>query len=174
MNRDWILREPRSEEDWQQATELLFSVYVKEGFTPLERAARFFSRDYLEGNGDLILAAEAKGRVLGTVFLVNTSSELRQIAEPGESEFRMLAVARDVRDRGIGRQLVADCLRRATSTGARRMVLSTQPSMIAAHALYERLGFRRNPDRDWQTPDVGVRWVYAVDLDGDNATLKER
>lgn len=31
------------------------------------------------------------------------------------------------------------------------MVLSTQPTMRDAHRLYERLGFSRQPHRDWQS-----------------------
>ena len=42
------------------------------------------------------------------------------------------------------------------------MVLSTDPRMTAAHRLYERLGFRRLPERDW-TPVPGIDLlVYAL------------
>ncbi|MER6536894.1 hypothetical protein ABT215_24450, partial [Streptomyces sp900105755] len=34
-------------------------------------------------------------------------------------------------------------------TGCTAVVLSTQPTMHTAHRLYERLGFVRTPDRDW-------------------------
>lgn len=48
-----------------------------------------------------------------------------------------------------------DCLERARAAGVSSVVLSTQPQMRAAHRLYERLGFSRDPDLDW-TPERGV------------------
>ena len=56
------------------------------------------------------------------------------------------------------------CLERARAAGKRRMVLSTDVRMAAAHRLYERLGFTRLPERDW-SPLPGVDLlVYALDL----------
>jgi hypothetical protein len=44
------------------------------------------------------------------------------------------------------------------------MVISTADTMHTAHRLYERLGFRRDPRRDWQ-PAPGVRLLaYARPL----------
>lgn len=37
----------------------------------------------------------------------------------------------------------------ARSSGARRIVLSTEREMTAAQALYETLGYTRTPQRDW-------------------------
>jgi hypothetical protein len=44
------------------------------------------------------------------------------------------------------------------------VLLSTQPSMQAAHRLYEDLHFKRRPERDWQTSNGGIRWVYSLEL----------
>ena len=56
---------------------------------------------------------------------------------------------------GVGEALVRACVERAEQAGARTLRLSTQPQMAAAHRLYERLGFTRTPDRDWDPePDV--------------------
>ncbi len=47
------------------------------------------------------------------------------------------------------------------------MVLSTQRSMHAAHRVYERLGFTRNPARDWNPlPEVDdiLLLVYELTL----------
>jgi ribosomal protein S18 acetylase RimI-like enzyme len=61
----------------------------------------------------------------------------------------------------VGELLVRECLARARAAGKRRMVLSTDPSMRAAHRLYERLGFTRLPERDWSPlPGIHLR-VYA-------------
>jgi ribosomal protein S18 acetylase RimI-like enzyme len=45
---------------------------------------------------------------------------------------------------------------RARELGLTGVALSTQPSMGPAHRVYERLGFTRAPERDWQ-PVPGIR-----------------
>lgn len=62
----------------------------------------------------------------------------------------MLAVAPAARGRGIGEALTRAVLDRAAQLGLRGITLSTSQDMTAAHRLYERLGFRRTPDRDWK------------------------
>ncbi|MGQ4445355.1 GNAT family N-acetyltransferase, partial [Streptomyces violaceoruber] len=75
---------------------------------------------------------------------------MADIARPGEAEIRMLAVAREARGRGAGEALVRACADRARAVpGCTGVVLSTQAAMRTAHRLYERLGFVRTPDRDW-------------------------
>ena len=64
----------------------------------------------------------------------------------------------------MGEALVRACMDRARAAGARRLRLSTQPDMHAAHRLYERLGFARTPDLDWE-PLPGVPLItYALKL----------
>jgi ribosomal protein S18 acetylase RimI-like enzyme len=97
-----------------------------------------------------VLAAVADGRVLGGVTFVPSGGPMADIARPGEAEIRMLAVAREARGRGAGEALVRACVDRARAVeGCVRVVLSTQRTMRPAHRLYERLGFVRTPDRDW-------------------------
>lgn len=92
--------------------------------------------------------------VVGTVTLAAYGSSYAEIAEPGEWELRMLAVAPESRRRGLAEQLVLAALREAVAGGARQVVLSTLGSMHAAHRLYERLGFRPAPARDWRHEEV--------------------
>ncbi|MER6436266.1 GNAT family N-acetyltransferase [Streptomyces sp. NPDC001185] len=97
-----------------------------------------------------VLVAVEDGRLLGAVTFVPRGGPLADIARPGEAEIRMLAVAREARGRGAGTALVGACVDRARATGGcARVVLSTQRTMHAAHRLYERLGFTRTPERDW-------------------------
>ncbi len=97
-----------------------------------------------------VLVAVAEGGVLGGVTFVPSGGPMADIARPGEAEIRMLAVARAARGRGAGEALVRACLDRARATeGCVRLVLSTQRTMHAAHRVYERLGFVRTPERDW-------------------------
>ncbi|MFE7836615.1 GNAT family N-acetyltransferase [Streptomyces sp. NPDC057474] len=97
-----------------------------------------------------VLVAVADGRVLGGVTFVPAGGPMADIARTGEAEIRMLAVAPEVRGRGVGEALVRACAERArTVDGCVRVVLSTQRAMRAAHRIYERLGFTRTPERDW-------------------------
>ncbi|CAM5736137.1 GNAT family N-acetyltransferase OS=Streptomyces tendae OX=1932 GN=GUR47_14695 PE=4 SV=1 [Streptomyces tendae] len=97
-----------------------------------------------------VLVAAADGQVLGGVTFVPAGGPMADIARPGEAEIRMLAVSRPARGRGAGEALVRACVDRARSVeGCTGVVLSTQRAMRSAHRLYERLGFVRTPDRDW-------------------------
>jgi ribosomal protein S18 acetylase RimI-like enzyme len=56
------------------------------------------------------------------------------------------------------------CLERSIELGYSAVVLSSLPVQQAAHRLYERLGFRRTPDRDW-SPATGVDLLaFRLDL----------
>ncbi|MFH9179069.1 GNAT family N-acetyltransferase [Streptomyces albogriseolus] len=97
-----------------------------------------------------VLVAVEHGTLLGGVTFVPGPGPMADIAGPGEAEIRMLAVARAGRGRGAGEALVRACVDRARGIeGCRRIVLSTQHTMHSAHRIYERLGFTRTPDRDW-------------------------
>ncbi|MFI2201599.1 GNAT family N-acetyltransferase [Streptomyces sp. NPDC020192] len=97
-----------------------------------------------------VLVATGGGRLVGGVTFVPSGGPVADIAGPGEAEIRALAVVSDARGRGAGEALVRACIERARSTeGCTAVVLSSQRSMHTAHRLYERLGFVRTPDRDW-------------------------
>ncbi|KUM70948.1 GNAT family N-acetyltransferase [Streptomyces curacoi] len=97
-----------------------------------------------------VLVAVHSGRVVGGVTFVPSGGPMADIAGPGEAEIRMLAVSREARGRGAGEALVRACVERARATdGCVRIVLSSQRTMHSAHRIYERLGFVRTPERDW-------------------------
>jgi predicted N-acetyltransferase YhbS len=93
--------------------------------------------------------------VLGTVTLCREGSPWREVARGDEGEFRMLAVAPQAQGQGIGELLARHVIDRFRAEGATAVVLSSTPLMAAAHRLYERLGFGRCPERDWE-PRPGV------------------
>lgn len=110
------------------------------------------------------------GALLGSVTFAMAPHPYANIADPGDGEFRMLAVAPTARRRGIGRALVRACADRARAAGARRLWLSSGRSMTAAHAMYASMGFTRTPDRDWE-PEPGDRLLtFALVLGGRRAT----
>jgi ribosomal protein S18 acetylase RimI-like enzyme len=94
--------------------------------------------------------------ILGCVTHCPPASPWHELAEGDhEGEFRMLAVAPAARGRGVGTALATLCEQHARAHGATAMVLSSLPEMTSAHHVYERLGYRRVPERDWSpVPDV--------------------
>jgi ribosomal protein S18 acetylase RimI-like enzyme len=147
-------------------TALLESVYIGEGFTPESgRSSLQAVAARSEAGASFVAVDGPTGTVVGTVCVFVPGTPYSQVSVPGEAEVRLLAVDPAVRQRGVGEQLMAACDARARELGASRIVLSTQPTMTAAHRLYERLGFRRAPDRDWERPNSGRQMlVYELEL----------
>jgi len=110
-----------------------------------------------------VLVAENGAGPLGTVTFV-LDGPMREIGAADEAEFRMLAVDPAAGGRGIGTRLVQECIDRSRAAGRARIVCSSQPDMVAAHAVYRRLGFVRDPARDWRPiPDVQLV-AFGLDL----------
>lgn len=161
--------------DWPHALGLNRSVFLGEGFGSAQRIEQNGRREVIEPAGTMLVAVEsgAGGQVLGAVVLAHRGGPLALTAREGEAEIRMLAVDPQARGRGVGEALVRECLNRAAlpPLSAHTMVLHTQPLMLAAQRLYERLGFVRVPERDLTLgpeaqgpagPSTRERWAYAL------------
>jgi ribosomal protein S18 acetylase RimI-like enzyme len=77
---------------------------------------------------------------------------------------RLLAVAPEARGTGVGRALMGECVRRARAMGATELGLHTSVSMRAAMQLYERMGFVRAPEFDFQPPGAELVEAYRLRL----------
>lgn len=115
----------------------------------------------LSAHADL-LVAEHEGRVVGAVAHVGPGRPRSAVFPDAWSVIRMLVVDPAARGQGIGRQLVAGCLRRALEAAAPAVGLHTSPVMASALRMYEAAGFVRDRDLD---PIRGVpygRYVLAA------------
>jgi len=111
-----------------------------------------------------VLVAVDDGRVIGTATYVgDPASPLAESDDPGDAGLRMLAVSPDAMGRGAGKALVEEAIARARSDGRRRLVLLSRHTMKAAHAIYDRLGFEREPGLD-ETWDGGTLLGFALRL----------
>lgn len=118
-------------------------------------------------DGHLLVAVEGD-ELLGTVTWCPPGSLHREVAtQDHHGEFRTLAVSPDARQRGVARQLVDECLRRARALNLTEMRLCSLPTMAPAHRLYESFGFVRRPELDWD-PVPGVHlWAFSAPLTDD-------
>jgi len=99
---------------------------------------------------ELYVALGEDGKLLGTVTFCAEGSPFREVAAPGEGEFRMLAVVPESRGRGVAEALVRTCIERAKELGYSAVVLSSMARQQQAQRIYARLGFRRTPNLDWK------------------------
>lgn len=113
----------------------------------------------------LVALDAGDGTLLGCVtYVPDAANPLAEHELPDEAGFRMLGVAVGAQRRGAGEALVRACIERARRDGRRALAISTGAEMAAARRLYERLGFRRAPERDFD-PVPGVHLLaYTLAL----------
>lgn len=101
--------------------------------------------------GCLLLAVDSH-RVVGCVGV------RRLKGDATGCEMKRLYVRADGRGRGVGRTLAQSAVAAGRRLGYRRMVLDTLPTMTAAAALYDELGFREAAPY-YDNPNPGVRYL---------------
>ena len=109
----------------------------------------------------------ATGELLGTVTTPRPGESLSDVARPGEMDLRLLGVAGRARGRGIGSLIMRHGLQLARIRGNSRVVLNTSTEMVAAYELYERMGFTRLPEREFdiERPDGTAFRLLAYGID---------
>jgi len=107
---------------------------------------------------------EESGRALGCVtYVPGPENAWAEHLREGEASIRMLAVDPAARGRGVGTALAEACLARARIDGRRAVFLHSLPVMADAQRIYDRLGFRRVPERDWIFPGF-LLMGFVLDL----------
>ncbi|MCL8015347.1 GNAT family N-acetyltransferase [Streptomyces sp. AS02] len=149
---DIVIRRARPAE-YEALGEITAQAYLQDGLLDFGESDEYLGvlRDVARRAAAAeVLVATDGDKLLGGVTFVPSGGPMADIARSGEAEIRMLAVDHTARGRGAGEALVRACVDRARATeGCVRVVLSSQRTMRGAHRIYERLGFVRTPDRDW-------------------------
>jgi ribosomal protein S18 acetylase RimI-like enzyme len=127
---------------------------------------RAFERDAAgRATSGAVLVAVAGNRLIGTASLLRAGTPYARVAAPGEAEVRLVAVDPAAQGTGVGRSLMRASLEAALAWGADALVLDTGARNTRAQALYERLGFVREPERDAAVSAGDVdSFVYAFGL----------
>lgn len=104
------------------------------------------------------IVAELNGKMVGSVVLfpAKTSAYTNAIIELEYPEIRMLAVTPEARGKGVAAALISECIRRAKVKGYQSIGLHTADYMESAVRLYERLGFKRLPQFDFEPANDGI------------------
>jgi GNAT superfamily N-acetyltransferase len=116
---------------------------------------------------DVLVAVDDDDRILGGVTYIPGPGPMAWFRGAGEAGVRMLAVDPAAQGRGVGAELVAACVARARAARKTRVLLHTTAPMTVAHRLYERAGFRRDPERDEVIGEGLLLLAYALDIEPD-------
>ncbi|MGZ9817544.1 GNAT family N-acetyltransferase [Peribacillus simplex] len=105
-----------------------------------------------------LLVAELDGEVVGSVALFPAKSDAYKglVDMLDYPEIRMLAVTPQARQKGVAEALIQECIRQTKVNGLQYIGLHTADFMKTAMRLYERMGFVRLPQFDFQPADDGI------------------
>jgi ribosomal protein S18 acetylase RimI-like enzyme len=158
-----VIRPIRPEEHGRLA-EITVAAYREAGETDEPYYAELADVGTRAASVDVLVAVDpTSGAVLGGLTYVGDPMSPYAEGEFGEAAtFRHLAVDEAARGRGVGRALVAAAIERARAGGRPSVGIFTRPFMTAAQALYESLGFERDPALDWQF--APGEWLFAYRL----------
>ena len=70
--------------------------------------------------------------------------------------FRLLAVNPETRGKGLGKLLIQHCINQAKIEGFEYLIIHSTKSMMTAWKMYERMGFVRFPEIDFEKNSVQV------------------
>jgi ribosomal protein S18 acetylase RimI-like enzyme len=149
-------------------------VLTLEAYTTLD--GHVSEPDYEEDLADVRTRAEAPATVVlvavgdeggllgGVTYVADERSPYAEHSVDGAASIRMLAVDGSARRSGAGEALVRECINRARADGRAEVFLHSTPWMTAAHELYEKLGFVRDPANDMDiTPEIQL-WAFRLPL----------
>jgi len=162
----YVIREAYSNE-FSKLGELMVSVYSQlEGFPNQEEIPDYY--DNLRNVGDftkkpktkLIVAVSNKGTIDGGLVYFGDMSyygagEISTTSQKAAA-FRLLAVDSKTRGKGLGKLLIEACFKHARKEGFNQLLIHSTKYMMVAWKMYERMGFVRFPEIDFEKSGVKV------------------
>lgn len=162
----FLIRDAR-EEEFEETGKLLAEVYSGlKGFPQPEDFPEYYDQLYHIGRltakpkTSLLIAVNTQGEVAGAVVYFGDMSQYgsKGIAtqESNAAGIRFLAVIPKARGTGIGKALTLACIERAKESGLGQVILHTTHTMMTAWQMYEKMGFRRSDDLDFDQGNLKV------------------
>ncbi|MFB6612017.1 GNAT family N-acetyltransferase [Agromyces sp. NPDC056379] len=140
------------------------------GHLPVSEERRALQRDVSgrAASGAVLVAvadgdAAAGERLLGTASVLRAGTPYSRVAIGDEAEVRLVAVDPSAQGAGMGEALMRASMETALGWGADALLLDTGDRNLRAQALYARLGFERQPERDEHFGDV-LAFAYRFAL----------
>ena len=153
--------------EYPEIGQLMVEVYSNlDGFPKPNERPRYYK--LLANVGDLtakpqaelLVAVSAKEDILGAVVYFGDmqyyGSGGTATKEKHAAGFRLLAVSPAARGQGIGKLLILACINKAKEAKLAKMVIHTTKAMQTAWQMYEKLGFKRAEDLDFEQEGLEV------------------
>lgn len=109
---------------------------------------------------EILVAVTSDNKLAGAVVYFNDmqyyASGGTATKEKNAAGFRLLAVSDEMRGQGIGKLLTLECIRKAKENKLNQLIIHTTLAMQNAWAMYERIGFKRSEDLDFQQGEMKV------------------
>lgn len=160
-------------DELDDVVQLLHLAYQEHIPNPIPQAHTQAWHAYWQDIGDVqgrlayteLIVAELAGKTVGTVTYYPDGGRVRGNGWPlGWAGIRLLGVVPDARGQGIGRALTEECLHRARRGNASVIGLHTNDWMRVARGMYERMGFQRIPEHDFQPVSDLTVLAYRLTL----------
>ena len=167
MDKNLLIRDAYPEE-LDQVSQLLKDSYLQYAHSIPSSRWEYYLEDMTDVRSRLevadLIVAEIDARLAGTVTLYLEGTSSHESWPQGWAVIRLLAVHPSYRNKGIGRALMDECIRRCREKGITTIGLHTTELMNVARRMYEKMGFVRVPEFDFHpVPEITVM-AYRLDL----------
>lgn len=141
---------PVRDEEHTEVADLTVAAYLGTGHVDDEYEPVLRDVAGRVAGAEVFVAVDDGGRILGGVtYVPDRASPYAEFDIEHAAGIRMLAVRPDAQGQGVGEALTQECIRHAKDQGRRELILHSGLTMKAAHHMYEKLGFERDPNLDW-------------------------
>jgi GNAT superfamily N-acetyltransferase len=109
-------------------------------------------------SGAELIVAQLDGKIIGSVVLFPPKTDAYEglVEELDYPEIRMLAVDPEARGKGVANALISECIKRTKEKGITSIGLHTGDFMKNAIYVYEKFGFKRLPQYDFEPANDGI------------------
>jgi GNAT superfamily N-acetyltransferase len=114
-------------------------------------------------DGQVVIAVDGDTVVGCLTFVPGPGGDHFEFDDHDATSFRYFGVAASAQGRGVGEAMVRWCIDETARLGRPRLRIHTIEVMSAAIHLYERMGFVRTPDEDFDYDGIiGLAYLYDL------------